>query len=115
MSCIHLSCPRMPLARGLTALGVVLIVLGGCSGAGSASASDRPVDGPAQASADSAESWPLFRGDPAASGVARATLPKKLDVLWTFSVDDGWFESTAANVDGTVYVGSHDGNLYAIE
>ena len=34
-------------------------------------------------------SWPLFRGDAQATGVARDSLPEKLDLLWTFSADQG--------------------------
>ena len=60
-------------------------------------------------------SWPLFRGDAAATGVARATLPEKLELLWTFSTKKGGFESTAAIVDGTVYIGCTDGKLYALD
>ena len=60
-------------------------------------------------------SWPLFRGDAQATGVARGELPEKLELLWTFSTANGGFESTAAIVDGSVYIGCTDGKLYALE
>jgi outer membrane protein assembly factor BamB len=60
-------------------------------------------------------SWPLFRDDPQATGVAPGELPEKLEPLWTFSTEKGGFESTAAIVDGTVYIGSTDGKLYALD
>lgn len=64
---------------------------------------------------ETADAWPVFRGNRESTGVAIGSLPESLEVLWTFSVDDGGFESTAAIVDGSVYVGCLDGNLYAID
>ncbi len=58
--------------------------------------------------------WPSFRGDAALTGVATGELPAALSPLWTFEAGDG-IESTAAVVNGVVYVGSLDGNLYALE
>ena len=46
-------------------------------------------------------SWPLFRAGSLALGVAPGSLPQKLDVLWTFSSEGGWFESTPAIVDAS--------------
>ncbi len=63
---------------------------------------------------ESSDSWPLFRGDAAACGVARCELPNAPELLWTFSVKDGGFEA-AAVIDGRLaYAGSTDGNLYAV-
>jgi outer membrane protein assembly factor BamB len=61
------------------------------------------------------DSWALFRGDPASTGVAVSSLPEKPELLWQFTDDDGGFEATAAIADGTVFVGSLDGHLYAID
>lgn len=60
------------------------------------------------------DSWPLFRGDEASTGVARGTLPEKLEKLWTFTADNDGFDATAVIADGTVFVGSSNGKLYAI-
>jgi len=57
--------------------------------------------------------WPSFRGNPQLTGVASARLPGTLEFLWAFQAGD-IIESTAAIVDGTVYIGSLDGALYAI-
>lgn len=60
-------------------------------------------------------SWPLFRGSALATGVASGELPDKPEILWTFATEKGWFESTAAIVKDRVYIGSTDGNLYAVD
>ena len=59
--------------------------------------------------------WPLVRGDAQARGVAHGTLREPLEVLWKFSAKEGGFEGSAVIVAGVVYVGSLDGNLYAID
>lgn len=62
-----------------------------------------------------ADAWPVFRGDATSSGVATSSLPEKLDVIWKRTFVDGCFEATAAICDGMVFVGSLDGNLYALD
>lgn len=66
--------------------------------------------GQSQASSDD---WLSFRGNPQLTGVATGELPENLELLWTFETEDG-IESTAAIATGTVYVGSLDGYLYAL-
>jgi outer membrane protein assembly factor BamB len=58
--------------------------------------------------------WPVFRGNALQTGVAASSLPAQLEVLWRFKAKDG-FEGTAAIANGTVYVGSYDEYLYAID
>src|SRR4026207_2069445 len=58
--------------------------------------------------------WPLFRGDPLQTGVARTTLPDKLEVRWKVNLKKG-IESTAAIVKGVVYVGCFDDHLHAYD
>ena len=57
--------------------------------------------------------WTSFRGNPQLTGVADSELPDNPQLLWTFQAGD-IIESTAAVVEGTVYVGALDGILYAI-
>lgn len=57
--------------------------------------------------------WVSFRGNQQLTGVVKAQLPDKLDLLWTFKVDD-MIESTATIYESTVYVAALDGNLYAL-
>src|SRR5437016_3823456 len=58
--------------------------------------------------------WPLFRGNPLQTGVATSTLPDRLTVRWKFQTKDG-VEGTAAVAGGTVYVGSYDKYLRALD
>ena len=58
--------------------------------------------------------WTSFRGNPQLTGVADTELPDNPQLLWTFQAGD-IIESTAAVVDGTLYVGALDGVLYAID
>ena len=57
--------------------------------------------------------WVSFRGNPQLTGVSDSQLPDNPQLLWTFQAGD-MIESTAAVVDGTVYIGALDGILYAI-
>lgn len=59
--------------------------------------------------------WPMFRGDSFSTGIAQTELPEQPELLWTYRVEKGAFEGTAAIVDGTVYVGDLDGKLYALD
>lgn len=58
--------------------------------------------------------WTSFRGNPQLTGVSDAQLPEKLELLWAFQTGD-MIESTAAVVEGTAYIGTLDGILYAID
>jgi outer membrane protein assembly factor BamB len=70
-----------------------------------------PIQLPAQA----ADSWPVFRGNAQADGVAMGYLPDQLQVIWKKPFKDALFESTAAIVDGVVYVGGLDGYFRALD
>jgi outer membrane protein assembly factor BamB len=64
---------------------------------------------------DSAKAdWPVFRGNSEQTGVAAATLPDKLELLWKFSTQDS-IEGTPAIAGGVVYIGSFDEYLYALD
>ncbi len=56
----------------------------------------------------------MFRGGPALLGVASGNLPGKLNLLWTFKTG-GPVKSSAAIEQGRVFIGSHDGNVYALD
>jgi outer membrane protein assembly factor BamB len=58
--------------------------------------------------------WPVFRGGPEQTGVAKARLPNKLEVLWTFAAGDA-IEGTPAVSRGVVYFGALDEHLYALD
>jgi len=77
----------------------------------------RPLEdnSPPDDDAAGTDAWPLFRGDPGGTGVAATALPERPDLLWTFTVDDGGFLSTAVIDGGIVYAGCLDGKLYAAD
>src|SRR5215207_3712438 len=60
-----------------------------------------------------ADRWPQFRGSANLVGTTAATLPAQLKVQWTYEAGDA-IESSAAIVDGVVYVGSANGELHAV-
>src|SRR5438477_11020535 len=58
--------------------------------------------------------WPMFRGNPALTGIASGSLPDKLSLLWSFKTG-GPVKSSAAIVGGRVFIGSGDGQVYGLE
>jgi outer membrane protein assembly factor BamB len=65
--------------------------------------------------ARSNDDWPLFRGNSHSTGVATTELPDALEELWKVEIPNGSFETTAAIVDGVVYVGDFHGQLMALD
>ena len=59
-------------------------------------------------------SWPMFRGNPSLTGVAPGKLTDKLSLLWTFKAGQP-IKSSAAVVDGKVFIGGDDQNVYALD
>jgi eukaryotic-like serine/threonine-protein kinase len=64
--------------------------------------------------AQSASSWPQFRGNPQLTGVAPDPLKAPLKVHWTYQAGES-VESSAAIAGGTVYVGAQPGVLVALD
>jgi outer membrane protein assembly factor BamB len=58
--------------------------------------------------------WPQFRGNAQLTGLAVASLPSPLKLLWTYDAGDS-IESSAAILDGAVYVGSESADLAALD
>ncbi len=52
------------------------------------------------------ETWSQFRGGHQLIGVSVSNVPKELRVVWTYEAGES-IESSAAIVNGAVYVGSH--------
>ena len=108
--------PRIPLtqrrgARGaLVCLLLVLLAIGGYQAPDLLLLVDRDL------SSDSAPGqWAMFRRDLGNTGAAgSAGSAPRGTVKWTFPTG-GAVHSSPAVVDGTVYVGSRDGRLYALD
>ncbi|MEE8199533.1 MAG: PQQ-binding-like beta-propeller repeat protein, partial [Candidatus Acidoferrales bacterium] len=58
--------------------------------------------------------WRQFRGNPHLTGVSSIVLPATLTLAWTYEAGES-IESSAAIVDGTVFVGSQSGELVALD
>jgi outer membrane protein assembly factor BamB len=59
--------------------------------------------------------WPTFHGNPQRTGLSPySTSHVDGTILWTYQTGDGIESSPAIGQEGTIYVGSHDGYLYAI-
>src|SRR3954449_13391488 len=85
-------------------LGIAALYLG--SGGGIAASAAPGSAGPG--------SWPMFRGSPSLVGVAAGKLPDAPSLLWSFKTE-GPVKSSAAIDGGRTFVGSDDGNVYALD
>ena len=74
-------------------------------------ADDKP---PPTGAGSGQRNWSSFRGDMQLTGVARGDLPERLAVRWRYEAPEA-ITSSAAIVDGVVYVGCDDEHLYAID
>jgi|GEM_PF-6125061 len=70
-------------------------------------------EGAASAGRGRAEDWPMFMHDIHHTGCTTSKIPNTNATLWTYSTR-GQIQSSAAIVDGVVYFGSGDRNLYAL-
>ena len=93
---------------------VALLIVLASHAAFAADPDSKPASSPSQLTA-TATTWPLFRANPLATGVAASPLPENPALLWKFPTEQGAFESTPVVADGKVYIGSLDGNLYAVD
>jgi outer membrane protein assembly factor BamB len=67
-----------------------------------------------QAESDS-ENWPMFRQNPAHTASSSISGPSAPKVLWTFSDGDNALQGSPAIVDGKLYIGSANGNIYCLD
>ena len=63
--------------------------------------------------AASGSAWPVFRGDARLSGIAHGELPDHPVSLWTFRTGAS-IKSSPVIADDRVFIGSDDGNVYAL-
>jgi outer membrane protein assembly factor BamB len=59
-------------------------------------------------------SWPMYRGSPGGSAYTPSHLSLPLDLKWEFATSDCVYSSPAVS-GGTVFIGSDDGHLYALD
>ena len=58
--------------------------------------------------------WSTFRHDSAHSGYSTSTAPTTNQTLWSYTPRGEYVGSSPAVVDGVVFVGSFDHNVYAL-
>jgi len=58
--------------------------------------------------------WPMFHHDARHTGYTDESIPDDLELLWSYETG-GWVESSPTVSNGVLYVGSNDGNLYALD
>jgi outer membrane protein assembly factor BamB len=58
--------------------------------------------------------WPMFRGGPRRTGRSPHNGPQVPKIKWTAATGGSIESSAAVGDDGTVYIGSGDGNFYAV-
>src|SRR5437867_3594679 len=63
---------------------------------------------------NAAASWPMFRGRQDLTGITTGNLPATLNLLWSFKTCAP-VKSTAAIDQNRAFVGSDDGNVYALD
>jgi outer membrane protein assembly factor BamB len=61
-----------------------------------------------------AQSWPMFRGNPGLTGISPAQLPNSLSLLWTYKTG-GPVKSSAAIAHGKAFIGSDDKQVHCID
>ena len=73
------------------------------------------VDDESQFEKSSSAVWKTFRGTWTSTGATQASLPEKLELLWTFKVEKGAFEASAAIERDRVFVADLDGEVFALD
>lgn len=68
----------------------------------------------ARVASQTGDGWAQFRGNHLNTGVSTAAIPPELKLYWSYEAGDV-IESSAAILDGTVYVGSGKGDLLALD
>ncbi|MCI0696542.1 PQQ-binding-like beta-propeller repeat protein, partial [candidate division KSB1 bacterium] len=73
-----------------------------------------PFTKPMSVTSQTADSWPQFRGNYNLTGISQSQPPADLKLLWTYDAGE-IIESSAAIVEGTVYVGTGKSELIAVD
>ncbi len=102
----------------LVSLFIILLIVrgGGLSWETDTASSDLEVrpEGEENRPGEASKPWPMFHGGPGLTGATDCLLPDALEFYWKFKTG-GAVISSAAIDGGRVYVGSDDGNLYALD
>ena len=69
----------------------------------------------ASVAGSASQDWPMYRHDSGHTGHSAVTGPATKNVLWNFSTSGNPVNSSPAVVDGKLYVGSENGNIYCLD
>ncbi len=92
------------------ALAVALLLAGAC---GKRQKGIPEAPAPSSATPRTNPDWPVFRGNPALTGVADADLPEALSLAWRVDLD-GEVNGAPAVGGGRVFIGTSAGTLHAL-
>ena len=89
---------------------LLLVMIMGITVSGCENRTEKNIQG---TKATDPASWPIFRGDTRLSGSTTMSIADKLTLLWSFQTADAIKSSPVIGL-GTVYIGSDDGSVYAL-
>jgi len=108
----HSSRTTAAILLGLWSL--ILVSLSPSSRAADLEPASKPLSTVPASAVKATTSWPSFRNGFDLLGISTSPLPEKLEQLWRFSTGE-MVVSTAAIVDGRVYVASLSGQLFCLD
>lgn len=60
------------------------------------------------------DDWPMFHHDTSHSGYSKSNAPLNSTIMWQFNTSNNHISSTPSVVNGRLYVGSDNGNMYCL-
>ncbi|MHC4196134.1 MAG: outer membrane protein assembly factor BamB family protein, partial [Planctomycetota bacterium] len=102
---------RMVIAVGAIVICAAVVIIGFYRSSGGQAA--RVSRKAKQVQAEGQRDWPMFGGGQGLAGAAEGSLAERLKLVWKFRTGRE-IRSSAAIVEGVVYIGSNDANIYAI-
>ncbi len=97
------------------AAAALLAGLQGCGGSSSGTLPSPLLRTPTPTPTPKTAAWPMFRQNPRHTGLSPFSTASDTGVQkWKFTTGGLVLSSPAAGTDGAIYVGSDDGNLYAV-
>jgi outer membrane protein assembly factor BamB len=110
---VHRRAKSIARSTGVATIGLLFLLSFGCSPDKPTAAVTTNAPVPARPVPPPRPSWSHFRGNSALTGVSGDKLPEKPAMLWSFKTG-GAVKSSAVIGDDRIFIGSDDGNIYAL-